>query len=195
MTLRISGAAACALVLAAGGAHANRLVNGGFETGDFSGWTQGGNTGYTFVTCCGYDGFNGQGGSTYFAALGPIKTHGTLSQTFSDRAGARYKVSFWLGSDGSTPSDFSARVGGFSDSLTDVPWTNGHYSHVVGYFIGSGSDTLSFAFRDDNGYLMLDSVSVGGAIPEPASWALMTLGFGALGGALRHRCKAASSAA
>ena len=34
-----------------------------------------------------------------------------------------------------------------------------------------------------------------GAVPEPAAWALMILGFGAIGGALRSRRKAASTTA
>lgn len=32
----------------------------------------------------------------------------------------------------------------------------------------------------------------GGAVPEPAAWGLMTLGFGAIGGALRRRHKASA---
>lgn len=38
-----------------------------------------------------------------------------------------------------------------------------------------GSDGLNFAFR------------ISGAVPEPASWALMITGFGMVGGALRSR--------
>ena len=39
----------------------------------------------------------------------------------------------------------------------------------------------------------LDISSSGGAVPEPASWALMLGGFGAIGGAMRSRRKAAVS--
>lgn len=38
--------------------------------------------------------------------------------------------------------------------------------------------------------LRFDVPSVGGAVPEPATWAMMMLGFGAMGAALRRRTKA-----
>lgn len=46
--------------------------------------------------------------------------------------------------------------------------------------IGSASDSFSNSFR----FAITESASV---LPEPASWALMLLGFGAVGGALRRR--------
>lgn len=197
MNLKFFGAAVAGAALLAGAAHANLLTNGGFESGDFTGWTLGGNTGSTGVTCCGFNNFNGQGGSTYFAALGPIGSDGTLSQTFTDHAGYLYVSSFWIGSDGGTPNDFGVTgPGGLTlTTINDYPSTNGSYVHYVGYFIGSGSDTITFTYRNDPGYFALDTVAVTSAVPEPAAWALMTLGLGALGGALRTRRKAAPSAA
>ena len=48
--------AAAALVTGAGSAHAtNYLVNGGFETGDYTGWTSTGAAPYAVTT--GFDGF------------------------------------------------------------------------------------------------------------------------------------------
>jgi hypothetical protein len=43
------GAALMSAILISSGAHADLVTNGGFETGDFTGWTQGGNTGFTSV--------------------------------------------------------------------------------------------------------------------------------------------------
>ena len=42
----------CAVLLIAFACHAsaNLVTNGGFETGDFTGWTQSGNTGFTSVS-------------------------------------------------------------------------------------------------------------------------------------------------
>jgi len=45
----------------------------------------------------------------------------------------------------------------------------------------AGSDNVNYAFR------------LQGSVPEPASWALMLGGFGAIGGAMRSRRKAAVS--
>ena len=33
---------------------------------------------------------------------------------------------------------------------------------------------------------IVDNISISGAVPEPAAWALMILGFGLVGGALRR---------
>ena len=73
-------------------------------------------------------------------------------------------------------------------------WTAwGHYS----YTFVANDPTLTFQFSNNNpnsqGYdLGLDSVSlapVGGAVPEPATWAMMLMGFGMVGFGLRNRRK------
>src|SRR5262249_25131594 len=53
---------------------AGNLVNGGFETGDFTGWDLSGNTGFTGVSA-----INPHSG-TYAAFLGPIGSLGFLCQ-------------------------------------------------------------------------------------------------------------------
>lgn len=56
--------------------------------------------------------------------------------------------------------------------------------------LGAGSYLIRFAETDNQGFFQLgvDNVSViGGAVPEPASWAMMLGGFGLVGGALRRR--------
>jgi hypothetical protein len=46
-----------------------------------------------------------------------------------------------------------------------------------------------------SGFLQFDDIRVVAGVPEPASWALMILGFGAVGGALRRRRPASATLA
>ncbi len=139
------------------------IVNGGFETGDFTGWTRGGNLGFTLVST----GFFAHTG-TFGAQLGPVGSDGLLSQTFQTIAGKPYIVSFAL-RNLSGPNDFSATWNGTTFfSQINVPtgeWQTLSFTEVV-----SGSPTtLQFAFRNDPSYLALDDVSV---ITDPPLYSL-----------------------
>lgn len=184
--------AAAVATLLAGGARADQIVNGGFETGDFTGWTVVDPSGFTIVTATFTSPTNGltytPNSGTYFAALGAENGDGTVSQTFADVAGATYNVSFYLASDGLTPNDFAVNGPGalFIPTQTDI--TASPYLEYFGTFTGTGSDTITFIARDDPGFLSLDDVSVTlVAVPEPATWATMILGLGLAGVALRRR--------
>src|SRR4051812_34446900 len=83
-SLKALAVAAC-MCLSAGSAFTQNLItNGGFETGDFSGWTQFGDTSFTAVCpagspsedCSGYTPRTG----TWFASFGPITTIGGVTQ-------------------------------------------------------------------------------------------------------------------
>lgn len=59
--------------------------------------------------------------------------------------------------------------------------------------ISSTQAIYGLQFRSTAAAFESDNVSFSGAVPEPASWALLLGGFGAVGGAMRSRRKAAIS--
>jgi hypothetical protein len=144
------------------------VQNGGFETGDFTGWTQSGNTAYTSVTS-GNSQFVHSG--TYGAALGPFGSLGYLSQTLPTFAGQNYLLSLWLdnpnNSYGATPNQFLVQWNGTTIfSQTNMPFTT--WTNLLFIVTATSSSTvLQFGFRDDPYYLGLDDISVM-PIPVPA---------------------------
>src|SRR5476649_1519528 len=87
-----------------------QLLNGSFETGDFTDWTLGGNTGTTAVESSGWDGYAPENG-TYFAALGAIGSLDYLSQTVATTAGQSYILTYYLASNGTIPNEFLSNAG------------------------------------------------------------------------------------
>ncbi len=173
----------------------NLLSNGSFQNGDFSGWTEGGNFEDTEVVSGPFYVYpGGQDADGFYAVLGPVGSDGTLSQTFSDTVGAHYTFSFWFASVGDNPSDFTASwdstnvLGPLSNPNTGVNWTEFSFTEV-----GTGSDTITFSFRDDPAYMALDNVSVSqstGTTPEPSSLLLLGSGLLTVGGVIRRKLQA-----
>ncbi len=161
----------------------NLVVNPGFETGDFTGYTLGGNNNpnnilvaTVYVTTAPVV-FNPHSG-TKFAVLGPIGSDGTLSQTLATTAGDQYQVGFYLASDGATPNDFSASFGGTTlFSQTNIPATTGYVNHTFTVTGTGAPEILLFSFRNDPGVLALDDISVTAANPVPEASTTVSLGL------------------
>ena len=172
------------------GVPGNVIVNCGFETGDFTGWTQGGNTVGQFV----YSGAPWAYSGNYGAALGPNGSDGYLSQSFygntltfafrDDPYGwaldsvavtafvncggscMTYQVSFWLANiadanGNTTPNDFTV-------------WWNG-------VDVGpSLVNSPAFGYTQFGGF-------VDGTAPEPGSLVLLGSGVLGLAGVVRRK--------
>jgi hypothetical protein len=163
----------------------NVIINCGFEYGSFAGWTQGGNLGATFVA-----NFDYVNSGNYGAALGPVGSDGTLSQSFEGntvtfvfRQDPAYfglddvvwvdvgscgpscniwQASFYLSNDGGTPNDFT------------VLW--------------NGVDHGPFLVNADAfPYVQYSATLEGYSTPEPGSLILMGSGLLGLAGVIRRK--------
>jgi len=179
-------AAAGFAVAAAAPAYAapNLVTNGGFETGDFTGWTGTGDQTFNGVQCPGPSPVVFEGNCSAF--FGPVGTTGGITQLVTGlTVGQTYAVSFAFDPDGGVISSFSASFGGAPLlSLTNPP--AGPYQRF--FFLTqatSASETLAFNFRDDPGFLNLDAVRV--QVPEPATLALLGIGLAGLWAGQRRK--------
>ncbi len=135
----------------------NLVLNGGFQTGNFSDWTGSGNFTDTSVTSGSQYAYSG----TYGAALGPVGSLGFISQTLATIAGEQYLLSFWLDSpDGETPNELLVSWNGntiFDEAnIPAIGWTNLQFVVPA----TGNSAVLEFGFRDDPSCLGLDDISV-----------------------------------
>jgi len=184
----IAAGATCLTLGAMNPAQALNLVaNGGFETGNFSGWKQSGNSGHT-----GVDSASAESGK-FGAYFGPVGSKGFLSQTLATVKGKSYDLSYFLKNDGGKkPNFFSVSVGNtVLLSLEDFSSAFDFNKFTSTFTATNTSTPLKFAFRQDSNKFRLDNVSVTAtAIPTPALLpGLLGLGVGVL-----RKRKAASTA-
>jgi hypothetical protein len=156
-------------------ARADLIVNGGFETGDFTGWTTGANSFSQYIVTSPV-----HSGNHAAQIAGYSFDPDTLSQTVTTTPGQTYDLSFWRDVAGGGPTE-----------LFDVYWDGNQvfselnpgaqpYQQFSVNVVGTGSDTVLFKVANDPSYTYLDDVSLtplAAAAPEPSN-----LFFGAIAG-------------
>ena len=136
----------------------NLVTNGGFETGNFSGWSL--NAATTSVGSRSGLVHTGK----YGAMLGQTTTLGYLSQMLPTYAGQTYRLSLWVHNPsntlGATPNEFQVQwEGNTIFDRVDLPF--GAWSNLLFTVTATMSGSqLQFGFQNDPYYLGLDDVSV-----------------------------------
>jgi len=153
------------------------IQNSGFETGSFSGWTQAGDTDFTFVF--GPGSISPHSG-LYQAFLGPGAPGGSLSQTFETYVGITYTLDFWLANDGGAGNPFTAEINNVPLVSLTTSDNFGYTEYTQKFITTQASTTLTFQFENDSSYFYLDDVTV--TASEPGSLTLLCLGFASFGG-------------
>jgi len=199
-----SGAVAVTVAVAAPASAAELVSNGGFESpyGLMEGWSY--TVSNTLYILGGGAAHTGDFGLTFISGYEAWPDY--IYQTLDTVVGETYHYSYWLGAaqqDGEE-SNFNALLG--SETIGNFGY-GGSFSHVqiFGDFVATSDQTeIRFEAYNTTGLFVLDDVSVtgplageviirdpsGGGVPEPGTWALMLLGFGGIGVALRRRTAA-----
>jgi len=166
---------------AAGSAQAQLVANGGFETGDTTGWNvQLGFFGLANVTSTSHSG-------AYALFFGNQDSGvDNILQSIATTPGSQYQLSFWAAASG---GQAWAYVDG--RQVLSLPSNASSYTlYAVNFTASSTSTQLKFGsaaggYLSGGGYF-LDDVTVT-AVPEPSQWALMGLGLAAMGALVRRQ--------
>jgi hypothetical protein len=180
---------------------ANYIQDGTFAATSASGtfsaaWVHGGNLAYSNTCNTNCLNVGGYVNGTSYAELGPIGSNGTLTQTFTLPSSGTYRLSFSLAMtnlNATGVDSFSALI---NTAVVFGPLTNQNdfgFRQESALFQGnSGTDTLTFSFRQDPGYFALTNISIDAA-PQPVpgsgllAYGLIALiGLGRLDRRARH---------
>lgn len=210
MTSKVVLAAAAALsLLGATSAHAavNLVVNGGFENNTFGGTGPAGyyNIGpgvadHAIPTDFGWNvpvnnvdivanGVYGpllSNGGAFNLDLVGYGSSGAISQTLATVVGQQYLVSLDYSSNNGITNPTAIIAGG--STIGTITGTHA-WQNYTGLFTATSTSTtfmISEGVGGGNAGVFLDNINVS-AVPEPAAWTMILLGFGLIGFAIRKR--------
>lgn len=203
MSKKIFGIVVSAVILSSSAASAAIITNGGFETGNFSGWTvnTGAATPYPQVVI-GYNQPTGYptgafgepipaapGGGNYGAYFVSDTSIQSISQSISLLAGTSYTVSFDIyAPKNGQKNPFDAELqsttdGNLSPVFTAKTLGTGWVHYSANFIADAGPYSFSLNYHPlgtTAADFVVDNINIA-AVPEPATWGMMIIGFAGIG--------------
>ena len=142
-------------------AGANRIQNGGFESGHFEPWQPTGNQGNQGVLRF-LQGFGSPHSGADYAYFGPIHSPGQLSQVVTTTS-SECTLSFYVSAGARTTISGVAFLRAFvdGDQVADASAALPDYQMYTAIFQGSGTaQTIGFMYQNDPDFYFLDDVSL-----------------------------------
>ncbi len=165
-------------------AKADLIVNGGFETGDFTGWNLQ-HEAFPFAVGSAPE-FPVHSGEFAAQIAGFSFDPNVMTQVIAGTvAGLTYTLTFWFEQSNALPNGLVVTWNG--TPLVSESNSVHAYQQYSFNVLANGSDTLKFTAYNNPSFAYLDDVSLNiAAVPEPSTWIMMILGFAGLG-YLAHR--------
>lgn len=193
------GAVIAASAICAAPAQAQTATSQWSFSGNACGGTGGINNCYATTTGTVVQGNPGTAGSSPLIARIDANENGSvgtkeISTLFPSVSGTEFNVTYNSGANSLT---FGYTPGAGDPAIHYVGLFQGSTYDLFYYASGitSGTYSLSTYFPNNPGWSHIDFFDTSGPVPEPATWAMMMLGFAGIGFAMRRQRRAAEAAA